>query len=102
MSRTSDGAVREQAVLVTRYAAWGREMIELRSAFGEAGSYAVEGLLEQNLTLPLGAIARHGNFLVLVHKACLSDLTVDGVLFLIDRVGATADTLEARTGGDQY
>lgn len=102
VERSGRGAGREQLVLLTRYHAWKRPMIELRSAFGEVSHFETEGLLAENLKLPLGAIARHGRFLVLVHKACLADLSLEGVLFLLDRVGHIADALEARTGDDIY
>lgn len=93
---------RAQRVMVRLYEAWGREMIEIRSAFGEVGSYAPEHLLAENLTIGVGAIAIHGRFLVLVHKAALPDLTVDGVVFLVTRIGLLADALEARSGLDRY
>jgi hypothetical protein len=103
ISRTApSGAIREQRVMVTRYRAWDRDMIEIRSAFGEAGRYAAEGLLAENLGLPLGAIAMHGRYLVVVQKACLEDLTDDGAWFLVARIGDLADALEGRSGADVY
>ena len=96
------GVMREQRVMVTRYRAWERDMVEIRSAFGEAGAYAPEGLLAENLELPLGAIAMHGKYLVVVQKACLEDLTDDGAWFLIARIGDLADALEGRSGADVY
>lgn len=102
IERTEGGALRAQRVMVRRYRAWGREMVEVRSAFGELGDYEPTSLLADNLQIPLGAIALHGRFLVLVQKACLEHLSVDGVLYLLTRVSLQADVLEARGGGDRF
>ncbi len=93
---------RAQRVMVHHYLAWGRAMIEVRSAFGQAGDYDATGLLVDNLQLPLGAIALHGRFLVIVQKAALEDLTLDGVVFLLTRIGLLADALEERLGKDRF
>ena len=93
---------RAQRVMVRHYRLWDRNMIEVRSAFGEAGEHDAEAQLVENLQLPLGAIARHGRFLVLLHKACLDHLSVDGVLFLLTRVSQLADVLEERGGADRF
>ncbi len=100
-SHGHDG-VRGQRVMVRSYQAWGRDMMEVRSAFGELGDYEAEALLADNLQLPIGAVALHGRYLVLVHKACLSDMTVDGALFLITQLSVLADALEARKGIDRF
>lgn len=96
------GVGRAQRVMVRHYTAWGREMIEVRSAFGELGDYEPIGLLADNLQLPLGAVAAHGRFLVLVHKALLDDVSVDGVVFLLTRISLLADALEERLGMDRF
>jgi hypothetical protein len=87
---------REQRVMVRRFEHWGRELIEIRSAFGELGELDPAELLREVLVLPLGGIALHGRFLVMVHREFLDDLPVDGVLFLISRVALVADHLESR------
>ena len=102
IKRNDQGTEREQLVVVSHDRSWGREMVEIRSAFGEASRYDAEKLLEDNLNLPLGAVARHGRYLVLVHKACLEDLTTDGVMFLLTQLGFLADVLEGRTGEDLF
>ena len=102
LERKEGAVVRGQRVMLRRYAAWGREMIEIRSAFGEAGEYEAEALLIENLTLPLGAIAIHGRYLVLIQRACLDDLQVEGVLFLMTRSSMLADVLEGRGGVDRF
>lgn len=102
VERADASGARKQRVMVRRYQAWGREMIEIRSAFGELGQVDPQHLLEDNLNLPLGAIALHGRWLVLVERACLDDLEVEGVLFLVTRVTLLADVLEHRLGGDRF
>ena len=93
---------RAQRVMVRRYEAWGQEMVEFRSAFSPAGAFEPGHLLETNLQLPLGAVAQHGKYLVLVQKACLAHLSVDGALFLVAQVSSVADVLEQRTGTDRF
>ena len=104
-----DGQGRIQVILPwcpdsggSRYEAWGRQMIEIRSAFGESGDYDATSLLTDNLNLPLGAVALHGRFLVLLHKACLDDISVEAALFLLTRVTLLADVLEGRAGKDRF
>ena len=98
LERTDAGVVRQQRVMVRRYIAWGRQMIEFRSAFGEIGATDPVSLLVENLSLPLGSIALHGRYLVLVEKACLDDLGLEGVMFLLTRLSLLADVLEQRLG----
>ena len=102
MQRREGDMVREQRVIVRRYPAWGREMIEVRSAFGELGDYDAAQLLQDNLNLPLGAVALHGRYLVLVQRACLDDLPLEGVMFLVTRMTMLADVLEGRKGADRF
>lgn len=93
---------REQRVMVRHYVAWGREMVEFRSAFGELGESDPAALLTESLQLPLGAIALHGRFLVVIHRECLEPLAVDSVMWLLLRVSLVADELEARRGTDRF
>lgn len=102
MSRQEGDLTRAQRVIVRHYPAWGREMIEVRSAFGELGDYDPAQLLGDNLNLPLGAVALHGRYLVLVQRACLDDLPLEGVLFLVTRITMLADVLEGRKGIDRF
>jgi hypothetical protein len=99
--RQAEGA-RAQRVMVHHYTSWGREMIEFRSAFGEVEGTDLRALLDESLKLPIGGIAAHGRFLVVVHKECLEHLSIDGVLFLLTRVSLLADVLEERRGGDRF
>ena len=93
---------RAQRVMVRHYTAWGAHMIEVRSAFAEAGDLDAEKMLAESLQLPLGAIAHHGRFLVVVQKAILDHMTIDGVVFLLTRISMLADVLEERGGGDRF
>lgn len=101
ITRQSGGA-REQRVMIRRYTAWDREMIEFRSAFGELGDLDPVALLAESLHLPLGGIALHGRFLVIVHRECLDPMTVEGVLFLLSRISLVADELEEKRGHDRF
>lgn len=100
--RTDGETQRAQRVMVSRYKAFGTTMIEFRSAFGELGEYDPEGLLVESLRLPIGSIALHGSYLVVVQKDCLEDLTEDAVVRLLTRVSLLADVLEGRGGGDRF
>lgn len=94
--------LRAQRVLVRRFEAYKRDLVEVRSAFGEAADYDAEELLADNLDVPLGAVATHGRFVVLVWKAPLDALTVDGLLFVVRQIAVTADLLEGRRGRDRF
>ncbi len=96
------GQVRAQRVMVRHYAAWGEPILELRSAFAEVGTLDTAQLLVESLRLPIGAVALHGQYLVLVQKVPLAYTTIDGVLFLLTRVTHLADVLEQRQGGDRF
>ncbi len=93
---------RAQRVVVQRYAAWDQELLEVRSAFGEVKQGEEADLLGQNLQLPIGAIALHGRYLVLVQKLPLEFVSIDTVLFVLTRVAEVADVLEERRGGDRF
>jgi hypothetical protein len=93
---------REQRVMVRHYFGWEREMIELRSAFGELGEIDLEVVLREVLHLPIGGIALHGRFLVVVHRASLAELSIETVLFLVERVSHAADLLEEQRGDDRF
>ncbi len=100
--RVEAGARRAQRVMVRRFQAWGHDLAEIRSAFGEVGDYDPLTLLRDNLNLPLGSVALHGRYLVLVHKIVLDSVSVDGAVFLLTRVSVLADVLESKTGLDRF
>ncbi|MCB9684012.1 MAG: hypothetical protein H6738_01335 [Alphaproteobacteria bacterium] len=93
---------REQRVMVRHFASWGRDIVELRSAFGELGDQDAEDMLRRVLAMPLGGIALHGRFLVVVHRECLDELSVEGVLYLISRIALIADGFEELDGADRF
>ena len=68
----------------------------------QVGHFDPTCLLDSNMQLPLGAVARHGKFLVLLQKACLDHLRVEGALFLVGRMSVLADVLEERSGADRF
>jgi len=102
LSLTLQHGERAQRVMIRRYEALGEQLVEFRSAFAEAHALGAASLLESNLTLPLGAVAKHGRFLVIVQKAVLTHTTVEGLLFLLTRVSMLADVLEQREGTDRF
>jgi len=102
LNRREGDVVRAQKAMVRRYQAWGEEMIEIRSAFGVEGEYEPRALLIESLQLPLGAIALHGKYLVLVAKLFLEDHTVDSVVRVLTRVTILADLLEGQSGQDRF
>jgi hypothetical protein len=99
----ADGrARRAQRVLVQHLVSWGAPMVEIRSAFGEIAPGESEVLLASNLDLPLGAVARHGRFLVLVQRLPLEGCSIEAVLWTLSRMAELADVLEERRGGDRF
>ncbi|TNE90233.1 MAG: hypothetical protein EP330_09250 [Deltaproteobacteria bacterium] len=100
--RDARGEVRAQRVWARYFEAWTTPMLEVRSAFAPADAMPAVDALVHNLDLPLGAIARHGDILVVVHKQPLEPITVEGVLFALRRVSMVADMLEAKRGVDRF
>jgi hypothetical protein len=98
---TLSHGTRAQRVLAKRYVHAGVEMIELRSAFAEARPLGAPELLKANLTLPVGAVAQHGRFLVVVQKTVATHTTVEGLLWQLTQVSLLADGLEER-GTDRF
>lgn len=100
--KDGQGEERAQRTMLRRYTAWGEDFVEFRSAFSEVGLYEPLALLEESLTLPLGALAVHGNYLVVVQKAPLAYTSVEGLLMLLTRMTQLADVLEQRQGADRF
>lgn len=93
---------RHQRVMVRHYEALDAELVEVRSAFAQGNEVPAEQILDENLTLPYGAIARHGRYLVVVQRVSLGTTTVEGVITAVTRVARVADWLESRHGGDRF
>jgi len=96
------GQLRAQRVMVRHYDHRDVDMIEVRSAFCRAEDVAAGQALERNLKLPIGAIAKHGDYLVVVHRVAIKHCTLEGIVFYITRVAEVADWLEERRGGDRF
>ena len=96
------GGGRAQRVMVRRFDALDTVMVELRSAFAEQDELTPAQVLDDNLDLALGALARHGRYYVVVHKVALEHSTVRAVLFYMTRIARIADSLEEQQGQDRF
>lgn len=99
---TLQHGARAQRVMVRHHTALDVELVEFRSAFSEAKALGSRDFLEGNLTLPIGAVAKHGRFLVVVQKTVLAHTSIEGLLFLLTQVSMLADALEQRDGTDRF
>jgi len=89
-----DGRV--QKIIVRRYKAAERVMVEFKSAFGRRGELDPVRLLEENSRLPLATIALSGDLYLVVYNALLDHLHLDDFDFILSRVAAMADALEEK------
>jgi hypothetical protein len=87
---------RMQKIVVRRFSAGGREMLEFKSPFARRGAVDATELLEENARLPLGTIALSGDVLLVVYNALLEHLDLDDFDFVLSRVAAVADALEQK------
>lgn len=87
---------RSQKIIVRRFEAAGREMLEFKSAFARRGDVEPEVMLQDNSKLPLATVAMSGDVFLVVYNALLSHLVLDDFDFCLSRVAAVADTLEER------
>lgn len=89
-----DGRV--QKIIVRRYKAADRVMVEFKSAFARRGQVDPVQLLEENSRLPLATIALSGDLYLVVYNALLDHLHLDDFDFVLSRVAALADALEEK------
>lgn len=89
-----DGRV--QKIIVRRYKAAERVMVEFKSAFGRRGELDPVRLLEENSRLPLATIALSGDLYLVVYNVLLDHLHLDDFDFILSRVAAMADALEEK------
>jgi hypothetical protein len=89
---------RRQKIVVRRFFAGGREMLEFKSPFARRGAVDPTALLEENARLPLGTIALSGEVLLVVYNALLENLVLPDFDFVLSRVAGIADVLEQRHG----
>lgn len=87
---------RSQKIIVRRFEAAGREMLEFKSAFARRGDVEPEVMLQDNSKLPLATVAMSGDVYLVVYNALLTHLALDDFDFCLSRVAAVADTLEER------
>lgn len=87
---------RMQKIIVRRYRAADRVMVEFKSAFARRGQLDPIVLLEENSRLPLATIALSGDLYLVVYNALLDHLHLDDFDFILSRVAALADALEEK------
>lgn len=87
---------RMQKIIVRRYQAGDREMIEFKSPFARLGQVDPEVLLRDNAKLPLATVALSGNVYLIVYNLLLKNLNLEDFDFVLARVAAVADTLEEK------
>jgi len=85
---------RSQKIIVRRYEAFERQLIELKSAFGRADDASAETMLRKNAELPLATVALTGDVYLVVYNALLDHLDFQDLDLYLSRVAAVADTLE--------
>ena len=87
---------RKQKIVVRRYKAAGRELLEFKSAFARQGDVDPVVMLRDNSKLPLATVALSGDVYLVVYNALLENLHFDDLDFILSRVAAVADTLEEK------
>ena len=87
---------RSQKVILRRFEAADREMVEFKSAFATKGDVDAETMLQDNSKLPLATVALSGDVYLVVYNALLHTLVMDDLEFCLSRVAAVADTLEEK------
>ncbi len=87
---------RSQKIIVRRYRAAQREMVEFKSAFARRGDVDATTLLEDNAKLPLATVALSGQVFLVVYNALLGHMDMDEFDFILSRVAAVADALEEK------
>lgn len=87
---------RSQKIIVRRYKAAGREMVEFKSAFARKGDVEPVEMLRDNSKLPLATVALSGDVYLVVYNALLEHLDLGDFDFILSRVAAVADTLEEK------
>jgi len=85
---------RSQKIIIRRYEAFERTLVELKSAFARRKDVDPEVLLRKNAELPLATIALAGDVYLVVYNALLDHLDFADLDLYLSRVAAVADTLE--------
>lgn len=89
---------RSQRIILRKYRAFDREMVEFKSAFARHEDVDATEMVRKNSELPLAMVALSGDTYIVVYNALLEPLRLDDADFLLSRVAAVADTLEERYG----
>jgi hypothetical protein len=92
--RYEDG--RSQKMVVRKYKAAGRDMLEFKSAFARHGEVDPTEMLRDNAKLPLATVALSGDVFLVIYNALLGSLSLEDFDFVLSRVAAVADTLEEK------
>jgi len=87
---------RKQRIVVRRFHAADREMLEFKSPFARKGQVDPDVLLHHNARLPLSMVAMSGDVYQVIYNVLLENLVLDDFDFLLARVAAVADTLEEK------
>lgn len=85
---------RSQKIILRRYEAFERNLVELKSAFARRSDVEPEVLLRKNSELPLATVALAGDVYMVVYNALLDHLDFADLDLYLSRVAAVADTLE--------
>ena len=87
---------RSQKIIVRKYMAANRDMVEVKSAFARKGDVDPLVLLEDNSKLPLATVALSGPVYLVIYNALLDHLDIGDFDFILSRVAAVADALEEK------
>jgi len=94
---------RSQKVILRKYMAFERELIEIKSPFARRDQLEPEVLLRKNSELPLATTALTGDVYLAVYNVLLSELAPADLELVVGRVAAMADALEEEHGiGDVF
>ncbi|MFK7928330.1 MAG: hypothetical protein AB8H79_09075 [Myxococcota bacterium] len=85
---------RHQKIVIRKFEAFGREMIEFKSPFARVEDVDALPLLRKNSELPLATVALSGDVFLVVYNMLLEHLHFDDFDLVVSRVAAVADTLE--------
>ncbi len=89
---------RSQKIILRKYKAFEKDMLEFKSAFGRKGDADAEEMLAKNSELPLATIALSGDVYIVVYNVLLAHLDLGDFDLYLSRIAAVADTLEEKYG----
>ncbi len=94
---------RMQKIIIRRFKAAERELVEFKSPFARKGEVDPLVMLEDNSKLPLATIALSGEVYLVIYNVLLAHLDFGDLDFILSRVAAVADTLEMKyVRSDQF